>query len=255
MIVAIFATSFLSAHAQESDGASLPFKGVVDFSMNSSRVSYGLVVRDAPVSVFRARLSDFNVGDSVVPIFVDMTCKNAISSPSRYPEEKFGDTVELNGSTGMEWSRYVKLEDNMCMSMQWYHWTYPSTHRPPLDAVILDTRLKTWLSPGILVRYRFHGLSKGRIETRLSIRGERNVWDEFKVFGYLNSWIVDYSHERRNSASGASAGELALGVAWRIVYFRTSYWFPLDRRVLDDGPPNYDHRRNVVFSLGARVSF
>ena len=110
MIVAIFATSFLSANAQESDGASLPFKGVVDFSMNSSRVSYGLVVRDAPVSVFRARLSDFNVGDSVVPIFVDMTCKNAISSPSRYPEEKFSDTVELNGSTGMEWSRYVKLE-------------------------------------------------------------------------------------------------------------------------------------------------
>ena len=255
MIVAIFATSFLSANAQESDGASLPFKGVVDFSMNSSRVSYGLVVRDAPVSVFRARLSDFNVGDSVVPIFVDMTCKNAISSPSRYPEEKFSDTVELNGSTGMEWSRYVKLEDTMYMSMQWYHWTYPSTHRPPLDAVILDTRFKTWLRPGILVRYRFHGLSKGRIETRLSIRGERNIWDEIKAFGFLNAWIVDYSHENRSRASGASAGELALGIAWHILYFRTSYWFPLERRVLDDGSPNYDHRRNVVFSLGARVSF
>ena len=244
-----------SAFSSEEDDLARSFKGVLDFSVNSSRVSYNLAVRDAPVSTLTTRLSDFRIADTVVPVFLGGTCTSALSSPSRYPDEKLGDIVELNATCGVEWSRYVKFDDYARMNLQWHRWTYPSTRKPPLDAVVIDARLKTYCSPGVLLRYRYHGLSEGRMEGRISVLGEWNVCDEVKAFGFLNSWIIDYSHERRNSASGASAGELALGLAWRMLYFRTSYWFPLDRRVLDDGAPNYNHIRNIIVSFGVRISF
>ena len=255
LIAVATALSASSASAKDEDDIIRPFKGALDFSVNSSRVSYNLAVRDAPVSTLTIRLSDFQLADTMVPVFLGGTCKSALSTPSRYPEEKLGDIVELNATCGVEWSRYVKLDDYARMNMQWHRWTYPSTHKPPLDAVVMDVRMKTYCSPGVLLRYRYHGLTEGRMEGRLSVLGEWKVREEIKAFGFMNVWIIDYRHERRKRASGASAGELALGLAWRMLYFRTSYWFPLDRRVLDDGMPNYKHGRNVVVSLGVRITF
>lgn len=255
LIAVAVVSSASSVSAKEGSDVIRPFKGALDFSVNSSRVSYNLAVRDAPVSTLMTRLSDFRVADTVLPVVLGGTCKCALSNPSRYPEERLGDIVELNTTCGVEWSRYVRLDDYVRMNLQWHRWTYPSTHKPPLDAVVVDSRLKTYFNPGVLLRYRYHGLSEGRMEGRISVLDEWNVYDEVKAFGYLNAWIIDYRHERRKNASGASAGELALGLAWRMLYFRTSYWFPLDRRVLDDGAPNYNHIRNVIVSFGMRITF
>ena len=56
-------------------------------------------------------------------------------------------------------------------------------------------------------------------------------------------------------ACECSAFKFALGLSWRWFYFKTTYWFPLDRRVLSGDNPTYDYDKNLIFSLGTRFSF
>lgn len=55
--------------------------------------------------------------------------------------------------------------------------------------------------------------------------------------------------------SANASCEFALGLSWRWFYFKTTYWFLLDRRVLSGENPTYDYDKNLIFSLGARFSF
>ncbi|MBR3956514.1 MAG: hypothetical protein IKJ89_01530 [Kiritimatiellae bacterium] len=204
----------------------------------------------------RGFLSDFRALDTTIPAFVGCVGKLSISNTDRYPREKPGKWVELDPTAGFEWGRYVGLEDDFRLTTRWFRWTFPSAlGKDPSDAAILDVTYKTFLNPTVSLWYRFHGPTKGRVELLLSLNDEWKVWEDFKVFGLLNTWFVDYSHENADKESGASAGEFALGLSWRIFYFKTTYWFPLDRRVLSGDNPTYDYDKNLIFTAGAKFAF
>lgn len=255
---ALLAAVVLSATAAMPQGEEGPpaFKGRIDWSLDSACVSKGRTVHDAPVTCMRGFLSDFRVCDTTIPSFVGCVGKLSISNTERYPREKPGKWVELDPTAGFEWSRYLGLEDDFRLANRWFRWTYPSARgKDPSDAAILDVTYKTFLNPTVSVWYRFHGPTKGRVEVLLSLSEESEIWEKVKVFGLLNTWFIDYYHENADKESGASAGEFALGLSWRWFYFKTTYWFPLDRRVLSGDNPTYDYDKNLIFTVGVRVPF
>ena len=255
---ALLAAAVLSATAAMPQDAKEPpaFRGRIDWSLDSACVSKGRTVHDAPVTCMRGFLSDFRVCDTTIPAFAGCVGKLSISNTDRYPREKPGKWVELDPTAGFEWSRYAGLEDDFRLATRWFRWTYPSAHRKdPSDAAILDVTYKTFLNPTVSLWYRFHGPTKGRVEVLLSLGEEWELWEDFKVFGLLNNWFVNYSNENTDKESGASAGEFALGVSWRWLYFKTTYWFPLDRRVLSGDSPTYDYDKNLIFTTGVRIPF
>ena len=253
-VVALIALSSTTAMPQGT--VEIPaFKGRIDWSLDSACVSKGRTIHDAPVTCMRGFLSDFRVLDTTVPAFVGCVGKLSISNTDRYPKETPGKWVELDPTAGFEWSRYIGLEDDFRLTTRWFRWTFPTIDKDTSDAAILDVTYKTFLNPTVSLWYRFHGPTKGRVELLLSLNEERKVWEDFKVFGLLNTWFIDYSHENADKESGASAGEFAMGLSWRWFYFKTTYWFQLDRRVLSGDNPTYDYDKNLIFTLGTRLSF
>lgn len=250
-VIVAFAMPAMSGEAENAPA----FKGRVDWSLDSACVSKGRTIHDAPVTCMRGFISDFSVLDTTIPAFVGCVGKLSISNTDRYPKETPGKWVELDPTAGFEWSRYAGLEDDFRLTTRWFRWTFPAIDKDPSDAAIIDVTYKTFLNPTASLWYRFHGPTKGRVELVLSLNEEWKVWEDFKVFGLLNTWFIDYSHENADKESGASAGEFALGLSWRWFYFKTTYWFPLDRRVLSGDNPTYDYDKNLIFSLGTRFSF
>ena len=213
---AIFAAAaaLFVADAMPQDAEGLPtFKMRVDCSMDSACVSKGRTIHDAPVTCMRGFVSDFRVLDTTIPAFVGCVGKLSISRTDRYPKETPGKWVELDPTAGVEWSRYVGLEDDFRLTASWFRWTFPSAPgKDPSDAAILDATCKTFLNPTVSLWYRFHGPTEGRVELLLSLSEDREIWNGVKAFGILNTWFVDYSREDSGKESGANAGEFALGL-------------------------------------------
>lgn len=240
--------------AQEEPYA-LGLKGRLDASVDSGCVSKGRTIHDAPVTCMRGFLSDFRAYDTTIPAFVGCVGKLSISNTDRYPEETPGQWVEVDPTAGLEWSRYVGLEDDMRLVARWFRWTFPATGRAPSDAAILDATVKTFLNPTASLWYRFHGPTRGRVEFLLSASEEYEILEDLRVFGALNSWYVDSHNEDADRESGANAGELLGGLSWRWFYVKTSYWFQLDRRVLSGDNPTYDYDKQIIFSAGMHFAF
>ena len=250
-IVSLFSACAMSMEEPCAFG----LNGKIDVSTDSACVSKGRTIHDAPVTCMRGFLSDFRIVDTTIPAFVGCIGKLSISDTDRYPEETPGEWVEIDPTAGLEWSRYVGLEDDMRLVARWFRWTFPATCRAPSDAAILDATVKTLLNPTASLWYRFHGPTKGRFEVLLSASEECGIWDELKAFGTLNAWFVDSRNECGDRESGANAGELVGGLSWRCFYVKSAYWFQLDRRVLSGDNPTYDYDKQVIFSVGMKLAF
>lgn len=242
-----------AAHA-EGDGQ-LPFhmSGYVDF--DSSYVSKGRTCHDAPVLNPNVAVHGFRIGETVLPFYAGCWSVLSLSSTDKYPLEKPGRWVEVDPYAGAELAGLCGLGECLSMKAWVLRWHFPATHRQPMDMAAFDTRANVFLHPSTSWRYRYHGKSEGRVEIKVGIDETRRFTDDWNVFGSVNLWLVDYRNESSAKESGLNSGDLTAGLGWKMFCVKAVYWFPLDRRVLNDRPETYGYDKRLVLATGVRFSF
>jgi len=225
-------------------------------AVDSAYVSKGRTCHDGLVWNPSATLSDFGVGDRRLPAYIGYWGMMSLSTSKKFPDEKPGTWVEADPYAGMDFAKFFDWKDHVALKTWWLRWHFPATHRKPMDMCAFDAVLKKLpLHPATSWRYRFHGASKGRVEIRFGVSEQYVFLEDWRVFGGLNLWYIDYRNENSAKTSGPSSGDISLGLGWKWLYFKTSYWFQLDPDVLKSGHGPYDYDENLVFSAGFRFSF
>lgn len=225
-------------------------------SIDSAYVSKGRTCHDGLVWNPSVTIADFAVGDWRLPAYIGYWGMFSLSDTDKFPREKPGRWIEADPYAGVDFAKVFGWEELVVVKSWWLRWHFPATGRKSTDMCALDVTLKKIpLHPTTSWRYRFHGASRGRVEIKFGVSDEYVFFEDWRVFGGLNLWYIDYRNENADRRSGPSCGDLSAGLGWKCLYFKTSYWFQLDHDVLKKGSNPYDYDENLIFSVGVRFAF
>ena len=225
-------------------------------AIDSAYVSKGRTCHDGLVWNPSATIADFGVGDNILPVYIGYWGMFSLSDSDKFPKEKPGRWVEADPYAGMDWAKFTEWKEYVAFKTWWLRWNFPASGKDPMDMSALDVALKKVpLHPATSWRYRFYGASKGRVEIKLGVSEEYKFFEDWRVFGGLNLWYIDYRNENSARPSGPSCGDLSAGIGWKWLYAKTTYWFQLDPDVLERGHDPYDYDENLILSAGFRFAF
>ena len=225
-------------------------------AIDSAYVSKGRTCHDGPAWNPSITVSDFGMGDRILPAYGGYWGMYSLSTSKKFPAEKPGRWIESDPYAGMDWAKFTDWKDYAALKTWWLRWHFPATGKKPMDMVALDLLLKKVpLHPTTSWRYRVCGSTKGRAEIKFGLSEEYMFFEDWRVFGAINLWYIDYRNENRAKVSGLSSGDLSLGLGWKWLYVKATYWFQLDKHVLRGGHGPYDYDENLVLSAGFRFAF
>lgn len=225
-------------------------------AIDSAYVSKGRTCHDGPAWNPSITVSDFGMGDRILPAYGGYWGMYSLSTSKKFPAEKPGRWIESDPYAGMDWAKFTDWKDYAALKTWWLRWHFPATGKKPMDMVAFDLLLKKVpLHPTTSWRYRVCGSTKGRAEIKFGLSEEYMFFEDWRVFGAINLWYIDYRNENRAKVSGLSSGDLSLGLGWKWLYVKATYWFQLDKHVLRSGHDPYDYDENLILSAGFRFAF
>lgn len=240
-----------AAEMDENDGV-FQFKVSGWSAIESAYVSKGRTCHDGLTWNPCLTVSDIRVKDILIPAYMGYWGEFSLSETDLYPLEKPGKWIEADPYAGIEWTHYLPWEKYLRVKTWCLRWHFPATDRQPMDMCAIDMIGRTFLNPSTSWRYRYNGSTEGRVEIRFGCAEEYVFLEDFRLFGGLNGWLIDYTLEDDAKESGLSSCDLTFGLGWKWLYVKAVYWFPFDRRVLNDGTATYGYDKSLVFTAGVR---
>ena len=226
------------------------------YEVDSVYTSKGMTCHDGLVGNLSANISDFRVGDTVLPAFIGYWGILSLSESKKFPKEKPGRWVEADTYAGVDTAKFFDWKEYVSLKMWWLRWNFPDTGRKPTDMCAFDvTLIKCPLHPTTSWRYRFHGASEGRFEVKAGVFEEYGFTEDWFAFSGLTLWYVNYKNENPARSSGLSCGDVSLGLRWKMFYVKATYYFQLDPDVVKKGHQPYNYDENLVFGAGFRFAF